>query len=134
CEGSGAGVGRAAGPGHAYIRDGRNMIGTANGYGVSITGLGTCVPERILTNEALARMVETSDEWIVARTGIRERRVAAPGEALSDLALPAAQEALETARLPGSEIDLVICATVTPDMAFPATAALLADALGSSEA
>jgi 3-oxoacyl-[acyl-carrier-protein] synthase-3 len=110
------------------------MIGTANGYRVSITGVGTCVPQQVLTNEALAGMVDTSDEWIVARTGIRERRVAGPEEALSDIALPASRQALQAAGLSGSEIDLVICATVTPDMAFPATAALLADALGSREA
>jgi 3-oxoacyl-[acyl-carrier-protein] synthase III len=63
------------------------MIGSANGNRVSITGLGTAVPERVLTNEELARMVDTSDEWIVARTGIRERRVAEPSEALSDFCL-----------------------------------------------
>jgi 3-oxoacyl-[acyl-carrier-protein] synthase-3 len=110
------------------------MIGSANGYRVSITGLGTCVPERILTNDTLSRMVETSDEWIVARTGIHERRVAAADEALTDIALPAARAALETAGLRSAHVDLLICATVTPDMAFPATAALLASALGSSDA
>jgi 3-oxoacyl-[acyl-carrier-protein] synthase-3 len=110
------------------------MIGSANGYRVSITGLGTCVPERILTNDALSRMVETSDEWIVARTGIHERRVAATDEALTDIALPAAREALEKAGLRSDHVDLLICATVTPDMAFPATAALLASALGSNDA
>jgi 3-oxoacyl-[acyl-carrier-protein] synthase III len=110
------------------------MIGTANGYHVSITGIGTRVPDRVLTNDELAKMVDTSDEWIVVRTGIRERRIAAPGEALSDLALPASREALATAGVEASDLDLVICATVTPDMAFPATAALIADALGSSKA
>ena len=110
------------------------MIGSANGYRVSITGLGAHVPERVLTNHDLARMVETSDEWIVTRTGIRERRIAEPGEALSDLCLPAAREAIERAGVSASSVDLVIVATVTPDMVFPATAAILADALGSSEA
>jgi 3-oxoacyl-[acyl-carrier-protein] synthase-3 len=110
------------------------MIGTANGLAVSITGLGSHVPERVVTNDELSTMMETSDEWIVERTGIRERRIAAPEEALSDLALPAAREALEDAGIAGSELDLVIVATVTPDMAFPATAAILADEVGAGDA
>jgi 3-oxoacyl-[acyl-carrier-protein] synthase III len=110
------------------------VIGTANGVAISITGLGCHVPERVLTNDELSKMVETSDEWIIERTGIRERRIAAPEEALSDLALPAAYDALEQAGLKGSDVDLVIVATVTPDMAFPATAAILAEKLGASEA
>jgi 3-oxoacyl-[acyl-carrier-protein] synthase III len=110
------------------------MIGTANGLAVSITGLGSHVPERVVTNDDLSTLMDTSDEWIVERTGIRERRIAAPEEALSDLALPAAREALEDAGLEGSELDLVIVATVTPDMAFPATAAILADELGADDA
>jgi 3-oxoacyl-[acyl-carrier-protein] synthase-3 len=110
------------------------MIGTANGLAVSITGLGSHVPERVVTNDELSTMMDTSDEWITERTGIRERRIAAPEEALSDLALPAAREALEDAGLEGSDLDLIIVATVTPDMAFPATAAVLADQLGAREA
>jgi 3-oxoacyl-[acyl-carrier-protein] synthase-3 len=110
------------------------MIGSANGSPVSITGLGTCVPERVVTNDDLAELVDTSDEWIVARTGIRERRFAAEDEALSDLALPAARAALEQAGLSPRDIDLLIVATVTADMQFPSTAAIMADALGSSEA
>jgi 3-oxoacyl-[acyl-carrier-protein] synthase-3 len=110
------------------------MIGTANGLAVSITGLGAHVPERVMTNDELSTMMDTSDEWITERTGIRERRIAAPEEALSDLALPAARQALEDAGLKGSDLDLVIVATVTPDMAFPATAAILADELGASAA
>jgi 3-oxoacyl-[acyl-carrier-protein] synthase III len=110
------------------------MIGTANGVAISITGLGAHVPERVVTNDELSTMMDTSDEWIVERTGIRERRIAAPEEALSDLALPAARQALADAGLEGSEVDLIIVATVTPDMAFPATAAILADELGANEA
>ena len=80
----------------------------------------------MVTNEELAKHVDTSDEWIIERTGIRERRMAAPEQALSDLALPAARAALADAGLDGADIDLLIVATVTPDFAFPSTAALLA--------
>jgi len=110
------------------------VIGTANGVAISITGLGSHVPERVVTNDDLAELMDTSDEWIRERTGIRERRVAAPDEALSDLALPAAREALEDAGIEGSQVDLIIVATVTPDMAFPATAAILAEQLGAQDA
>ena len=111
------------------------MIGTGRPEAsISITGLGCKVPDRVVTNEELAQHVDTSDEWIVARTGIRERRMAAPEEALSDLALPAAQEALKQAGLSGSDVDLIIVATVTPDMAFPSTAAIVADRLGAVDA
>ena len=110
------------------------MIGTANGGAISITGLGSYVPERVVTNDELSTMMDTSDEWIRDRTGIRERRIAGPEQALSDLCLPAALEALAGAGLDGSQIDLIIVATVTPDMAFPSTGAILADRLGASEA
>jgi 3-oxoacyl-[acyl-carrier-protein] synthase III len=111
------------------------MIGTAKqGLEVSITGLGCKVPDRVLTNDELSQYVDTSDEWIIERTGIRERRIAGPEEALSDLALPAAQEALRQAGLEGRDIDLIIVATVTPDMAFPSTAAIIADKLGAGTA
>jgi 3-oxoacyl-[acyl-carrier-protein] synthase III len=110
------------------------MIGTANGVAISITGLGCHVPERVVTNDELSTMMDTSDEWIRERTGIRERRIAEPEEALSDLCLPAARQALEDAGLDGSQIDLIIVATVTPDMAFPSTGAILADLLGAEDA
>ena len=110
------------------------MIGSANGVAISITGLGSYVPERVLTNDDLSTMMDTNDEWIRERTGIRERRIAEPEQALSDLCLPAAREALADAGLEGSEIDLIIVATVTPDMAFPSTAAILADRLGAGSA
>jgi 3-oxoacyl-[acyl-carrier-protein] synthase-3 len=110
------------------------MIGTA-GRPISITGLGCSVPDRVVTNADIAELVDTSDEWIVTRTGIHERRLAVPGElAMSELALPAAREALERAGVRGEEVDTLIVATVTPDMAFPSTAAILADQLGSSDA
>jgi 3-oxoacyl-[acyl-carrier-protein] synthase-3 len=110
------------------------VIGLGNGRAVSVTGLGTYVPERVLTNDELSQMVDTSDEWIRTRTGIRERRIAAPEQALSDLALPAALAALEEASLPAAEVDLLIVATITPDMAFPSSSALLADRLGAANA
>jgi 3-oxoacyl-[acyl-carrier-protein] synthase-3 len=110
------------------------VIGTANGRPVSITGLGAYVPDRIVTNEELSKLVETSDEWIVERTGIHERRIAAPEQALSDLALPAAREALAKAGIEASDLDLIIVATVTPDMMFPTTSALMADVLGAPDA
>jgi 3-oxoacyl-[acyl-carrier-protein] synthase-3 len=110
------------------------MIARANGRPVSITGLGCHVPERVLKNDEIAQIVDTSDEWIRDRTGIRERRIADDTEAMSDLSLPAARRALEQAGLEGKDVDLLIVATVTPDMAFPATAALLADELGAADA
>jgi 3-oxoacyl-[acyl-carrier-protein] synthase-3 len=110
------------------------VIGTANGVAISITGLGCHVPERVVTNDELSTMMDTSDEWIRERTGIRERRIAAPEEALSDLCLPASRQALEDAGVAGSDIDLIIVATVTPDMAFPSTGAILADLLGAGDA
>jgi 3-oxoacyl-[acyl-carrier-protein] synthase III len=110
------------------------MIGSANGRPIGITGLGVHVPERVVTNDDLARMVDTSDEWIVQRTGIRERRFARDDEALTDVALPAARLALSRAEAEPSSIDLLVCATVTPDMMFPTSSALLADELGMPDA
>jgi 3-oxoacyl-[acyl-carrier-protein] synthase-3 len=111
------------------------MIANVSSNGsIGITGIGAYVPEKVLTNDDLSRMVETSDEWITERTGIRERRIAAPDEAASDLALPAARAALEQAGADPAGIDLVIVATATPDMLFPATAAIVADELGAEKA
>jgi 3-oxoacyl-[acyl-carrier-protein] synthase-3 len=110
------------------------VIGTASGRPIGITGLGVHVPERVMTNDDLAAYVDTSDEWIRERTGIRERRIAAVDEALTDIALPAAKAALSDAGVSGADIDLLICATVTPDMMFPTSSALMADALGAREA
>ena len=106
---------------------------TANGR-ISITGIGSNAPERVMTNDELAKMVDTSDEWIVERTGIRERRVAGPDEALSDVSLPAARDALDQAGLESSAVDLIVVATVTPDMFFPSTGAIIADQLGAKDA
>jgi 3-oxoacyl-[acyl-carrier-protein] synthase-3 len=110
------------------------MIGSANGTRIGITGLGVHVPERVVTNDDLAQHVDTSDEWIVERTGIRERRMADEHEALTDIALPAARAALADAGVEASDIDLLISATVTPDMMFPTSSALMADELGAPQA
>jgi len=95
-----------------------------------IIGCGGYLPERVLTNAELERTVDTTDEWIFARTGIRERHIAAPGENTADLALAAANSALEMAGITAREIDLIIIATTTPDHVFPATACVLQDRLG----
>ncbi|HEY8792319.1 MAG TPA: beta-ketoacyl-ACP synthase III [Gaiellaceae bacterium] len=111
------------------------MIGEAKGgVAVSITGLGVKVPDRVVTNEDLKQYVDTSDEWIRERTGIRERRMASREEALSDIALPASRDALAQAGVEGKDIDLLIVATVTPDMSFPSTGAILANKLGAVDA
>lgn len=97
---------------------------------VRIAGVGCCLPEKKLTNADLERIVDTSDEWIVQRTGIHERRIAAPGQYTSDLAAHAAREALDHAGLQPGDIDQLIVATVTPDNAFPSTACRVQHALG----
>jgi 3-oxoacyl-[acyl-carrier-protein] synthase-3 len=101
---------------------------------VSIIGTGSYLPERILTNAELEKMVETSDEWIRSRTGIGERRIAADDECTSDMAAKAAQSALENAGITADEIDLIIVATVTPDMFFPATACFVQAKIGAKRA
>jgi 3-oxoacyl-[acyl-carrier-protein] synthase-3 len=110
------------------------VIARSNGAPVSITGLGTYVPDRVLANDELAELVDTTDEWITERTGIKERRIAAPEQAMTDLALPAAQIALERAGVKPEELDLIIVATVTPDMMFPTTGSLLGDLLPAPDA
>ena len=101
-------------------RASHNFIGRT----CSITGVGSYVPEKILTNADLEKMVETSDEWITSRTGIRERRIAAANEFTSDLATKAAERAMKMAGVTAAQIDLIIVATLTPDMPFPSTACL----------
>ncbi len=102
-------------------------------YHASIRGLGAHVPEKVLTNFDLEKMVETSDEWIRTRTGIETRRIAAKGQSASDIALPACQEALKNAGMSAQELDLIIVATITPDMFFPSTACNLQHKLGASK-
>jgi len=95
-----------------------------------VIGCGAYLPSTVLTNEDLAKRVDTSDDWIRTRTGIRERRVAAPGEKTSDLAFAAARATLEDAGADGNDIDLIVCATTTPDQTFPAVACTLQARLG----
>src|SRR2546423_2502094 len=98
-------------------------------YGAIIAGTGSFVPEKRLTNDDLAKLVDTNDEWIVQRTGIRERRIAGEGESTATLATAAARKALAAAEMDANDLDLVICGTVTPEMAFPSTAYFFAAAL-----
>ena len=99
-----------------------------------ITGWGMAVPERVLTNSEIAQMVETSDEWIYTRTGIRERHIAGADDTTASLATQAAMQALEVARLNPSALDLIIVSTSSPEYIFPATACLVQDRLGASKA
>ena len=101
---------------------------------VRISGLGAYIPDKILDNKQIEQMVETTDEWIMQRTGIRERRIAAPHQATSDLGAEAARKALEAARLPAGELDAIILCTCTPDHLFPATACLVQAAIGADNA
>ena len=95
-----------------------------------IIGTGSYLPEKVVTNDDLARTVDTTDEWVRSRTGIRSRHVAAPGQLASDLALPAAQRALQAAGVNAADVDLIIVATTTPDIIFPSTACILQAKLG----
>ena len=101
---------------------------------IRIAGTGSYVPERILTNADLEKMVETSDEWIRTRTGIEERRIAAPEQATSDLAYEAGRRALEMAGIEGSELSAIVVATITPDHVFPSTACILQRRFGAAGA
>jgi 3-oxoacyl-[acyl-carrier-protein] synthase III len=100
----------------------------------SIIGTGSYMPEKVLTNNDLSHIVETSDEWITTRTGIKQRRIAAENEATSDLASAAAQRALADAGVSADEIDLIVVATVTPDMAFPSTACIVQRKIAATKA
>jgi 3-oxoacyl-[acyl-carrier-protein] synthase-3 len=101
------------------------------GQPCSITGIGSCVPDRIMTNAELEKLVETSDDWITTRTGIKERRIASADVFTSDLAAEAARRAMDMAGVTASQIDLIIVATITPDMPFPNTACLVQKKIGA---
>ena len=102
--------------------------------GCAITGIGSYVPERVLANSDLEKLVDTNDEWITTRTGIKERRMAAENEFTSTMAVKAARKALAQSELDSADLDLIIVATITPDMPFPATACLVQQELGASKA
>ncbi len=112
----------------------RRMSESTSAIEVCIAGTGSYVPERILTNDELARLVDTSDEWIVTRTGIRERRIAADDEFTSHMASKAARNALEQAGMRAEDIELIVVATITPDTPTPATACHVQQQLGASKA
>jgi len=99
-----------------------------------ISGVGMYVPEKVVTNKDMEKFVETSDEWIIERTGIRERRFVSEGEANSDLAVKAVEKALAQAKVDPSDIELIIVATVTPDMFFPSTACVVQNRIGAKNA
>jgi 3-oxoacyl-[acyl-carrier-protein] synthase-3 len=101
---------------------------------VGIIGVGEYLPEKILTNADLEKIVDTSDEWITTRTGIKERHLVSEGQATSDLAFNAAKKALASAKLDPEDLDLIVVATITPDMQFPSVAAILQDKLGAKKA
>lgn len=110
------------------------MISTKDRMSARIKGIGYYIPEQIRTNFDLEKMVDTTNEWILSRSGIRERRIASDEQASSDMALAASRSALEDAGVDPADIDLIIVATVTPDMSLPATACIIQDHLGSRKA
>src|SRR5947208_2491504 len=101
---------------------------------VSIIGTGSYVPKKVLTNDDLSKIVDTTDEWITTRTGIKERRIAANDEYTSDMGAKAAGAAIEQAGISAEEIDLILVATASPDMVFPATACFVQTKIGSKTA
>ena len=101
---------------------------------IGIAGTGFYVPEKVLTNADLEKMVDTSNEWIVERTGIRERRIAAPEETVSSMSGKASRQALNAAGVKSEELDLIIVGTITPDNPLPASACLLQEKLGNNRA
>lgn len=103
-------------------------------FGVSMVGIGACVPDAVITNADLSKLVDTSDEWIVTRTGIRERRVASGDQSVADLAIGAARDALACADMPGEEIELIIVASSTPDTIYPAVSCQVQHAIGATRA
>ena len=101
---------------------------------IGIIGVGKYLPKKVLTNADLEKMVNTTDEWIITRTGIKERRLVSKNEAASDLAIKAARQALEDAKILPQDLDLIVVATITPDMQFPSTACILQEALSAKDA
>lgn len=115
----------------AHESEAKAPVAVRSGRSVHIAGIGSYAPERVLTNAELEKMVDTTDEWIMTRSGIKERRIAAEGQATSDLALEAARAALADAGLGAQDVDLIVVATASPDMLFPSTACQLQHKLGA---
>ncbi len=111
-----------------------NLVNLTTLLGARITGLGMCVPDRVLTNADLEKIVDTNDEWIVSRTGIRERRICDPNTLSSDLAIQASINALSNASIKAEDVDLVLCATATGDYIWPSTACIIQNAIGARKA
>src|SRR3954464_5798420 len=101
----------------------------SNTFGAILTGTGSALPEKRLTNDDLSKMVDTNDEWIVQRTGIRERRIAGEGETTASLSTSAAKKAIAAAGLEAKDIGVFVCGTITPEMVFPSTACFIGAAL-----
>jgi 3-oxoacyl-[acyl-carrier-protein] synthase-3 len=110
------------------------MLMAANGRRATFLGVGHYAPENVLTNFDLEKIVDTSDEWIIERTGIRERHIVTDEQAASDLAVPAAERALKNAGVAAEDIDLIVLGTVTPDFFFPSTACIVQDKIGAKKA
>ncbi len=104
------------------------------GYKASITGVGSFLPEKVLTNNDLSKMLDTTDEWITKRTGIRERRIVENGVAASDLAVEASLRALDDAKVLPTEVDLIVTSTITPDCLFPSTSCYVQEKIGAQNA
>jgi len=119
-----------------YAESAQNGRGSVHlsGYGISLAGIGSYVPERCITNDDIATLVETSDEWITSRTGISTRHVVSGDESVADLAIAAAKEALASAGMQGSEIELIIVASSTPDTIYPAVACQVQTEIGANNA
>ena len=109
-------------------------MSSINALGVQIVGTGSYAPERVLTNAELSKMVDTTDEWIVTRTGMRERRIARDDEASSDMGAEAARRALDAAGVAAEDVELIVVATITPDHIFPNTASLVQEKIGAVNA
>jgi 3-oxoacyl-[acyl-carrier-protein] synthase-3 len=106
----------------------------AGAFRAVIAGTGSCIPEKTLTNDDLAKMVDTNDEWITTRTGIKVRHIAAENQTTADLAVEAAKKAISRAKISAEDIELIITATITPEMVFPSTACFVQDRLGAKKA
>lgn len=121
-------------PGSSPVLLGNGELMSSEVRGAGISGIGSYVPPKVLTNADIEKIVDTTDEWIVSRSGIRERRLVEEGVAVSALAVEAANKALESANITAAQIDMIICATITGDMPFPSTSCIVQDKIGAKNA